>query len=367
MKNLTAALWICAGLALSVGMTIMLTAAAGLVYGGKYVSAGLVLYATMAIVAAFTGDARWWLIVRGIFWVVGAIAISLMCFWIDDSAMTGLLWAGIAGSSMPNLLRLWRGDSSHGHRTSSAQTSSDPSGEPDTAGTRAVLAQAIANGIATGIPNASIAVIAPEGSGLAVYGPGMYRQLRAQLGNEWAAQTCLKVIVRSSLDTNRGIVLGNVFKCQAPDFTVVAGQEPKPLEFEPLEVGEIVAYRAWLLTFDGLLTSVHIKHALWKPGHPMQGKINDVFIYGEGGGVHAAKDVEAVREYIGDVQTYDMATDSYRTLVIGTVVLWGEVIEHERGYRAEYAQIASLDEITGDNPEALRRLRETYGLVHPNV
>lgn len=31
--------------------------------------------------------------------------------------------------------------------------------------------------------------------------------------------------------------------------------------------------------------------------------------------------------------------------VIGTVKLWGEVIEHEWGYRSEFAEVASLDAI----------------------
>lgn len=34
-----------------------------------------------------------------------------------------------------------------------------------------------------------------------------------------------------------------------------------------------------------------------------------------------------------------------RTLVCGRVKMWGEVIEHEEGYRAEYAKVIALDAI----------------------
>jgi hypothetical protein len=34
--------------------------------------------------------------------------------------------------------------------------------------------------------------------------------------------------------------------------------------------------------------------------------------------------------------------------VIGSVAMWGEVIEHQRGWRSEYAAVQSITEITGD-------------------
>ena len=36
--------------------------------------------------------------------------------------------------------------------------------------------------------------------------------------------------------------------------------------------------------------------------------------------------------------------------VIGSVAMWGEVIEHENGWRSEYAAVRSLTKITGDIP-----------------
>ena len=34
--------------------------------------------------------------------------------------------------------------------------------------------------------------------------------------------------------------------------------------------------------------------------------------------------------------------------VIGSVAMWGEVIEHKRGWRSEYAAVRSITEIAGD-------------------
>ena len=38
--------------------------------------------------------------------------------------------------------------------------------------------------------------------------------------------------------------------------------------------------------------------------------------------------------------------------------MWGEVIEHENGWRSEYAAVRSLTEITGGRDFSRKRLRE---------
>jgi len=47
-------------------------------------------------------------------------------------------------------------------------------------------------------------------------------------------------------------------------------------------------------------------------------------------------------------------------LLFGKVKIWGEVVEHEWGYRSQFAKIVSLD--YGD-PELLARFRSIYGLT----
>jgi hypothetical protein len=52
--------------------------------------------------------------------------------------------------------------------------------------------------------------------------------------------------------------------------------------------------------------------------------------------------------------------------VIGSVAMWGEVIEHQHGWRSEYAAVQSITEMTGDRDfsskqQLLLDLREKYG------
>jgi hypothetical protein len=51
-------------------------------------------------------------------------------------------------------------------------------------------------------------------------------------------------------------------------------------------------------------------------------------------------------------------------LVVGRVALWGVVIEHEKGYRAENARIHAFDDIVSwsafDNQKALALLSKNY-------
>jgi hypothetical protein len=46
-------------------------------------------------------------------------------------------------------------------------------------------------------------------------------------------------------------------------------------------------------------------------------------------------------------------------ILFGRVKIWGEVVEHEWGYRSQFARIISLDH--GD-PELLEKFRVIYGV-----
>ena len=48
-------------------------------------------------------------------------------------------------------------------------------------------------------------------------------------------------------------------------------------------------------------------------------------------------------------------------LLFGRVKIWGEVVEHEAGYRSQFGKIASLD--YGD-PELLDKFRKIYRVTH---
>ena len=72
-------------------------------------------------------------------------------------------------------------------------------------------------------------------------------------------------------------------------------------------------------------------------------------------GIYSFRDVIRSREEYG----YPLSRGH---LLFGKVKIWGEVVEHEAGYRSEFARIVSLD--YGD-PELLEKFRMIYGVNSP--
>lgn len=126
-------------------------------------------------------------------------------------------------------------------------------------------------------------------------------------------------------------------------FAHVPTTPSKPLPTE-IKAGELVAWRAWRVdSRTGMLTSMNMDDT-WHPGVPMQGKPSD-----GSSGVHAWKTRMQAEAY------------AYGFAVIGEIELWGEVIEHEYGYRAEYGAIKSLV-LSNSRSVDLNTVRRTYGL-----
>ena len=97
-----------------------------------------------------------------------------------------------------------------------------------------------------------------------------------------------------------------------------------------IEIGEIIAWRAWRLREDGLLASIHIDKTLWFPGAVVSGVVDAIC------GVHGFK---SQQDAIDCVKSLAIPPPT----IVGQVALWGKVIEHELGYRASYACVHSLD------------------------
>lgn len=108
-------------------------------------------------------------------------------------------------------------------------------------------------------------------------------------------------------------------------------------ETDAVMAGEIIAWRAWR-PCGPTLRSTYID-CTWDYEEPMHG------IPGNGFGVFAMKDVERIKKF-------------YPELIFGRVALWGDVIEHQYGYRAEYAKIISLD--IGPSEKDLDHYRKLY-------
>ena len=118
------------------------------------------------------------------------------------------------------------------------------------------------------------------------------------------------------------------------------------LRHEGIRVGEIIAYRAWRVTrtADDLLHSVAMRDYVWYPYRPASGDVRTH-------GIYSFRHVIRSRDDYG----YDQGT--IEPFLFGKVKIWGEIVEHEAGYRSEFAKIESLD--YGD-PELLDKFRKIY-------
>jgi hypothetical protein len=120
---------------------------------------------------------------------------------------------------------------------------------------------------------------------------------------------------------------------------------------EGIRVGEITAYRAWriieptlLQKADDRLHSVYVQDYVWPLDEPAHGDVRTHGIY-------------SFRDVIRSREDYGYASGMVGPLLFGKVKIWGEIVEHEAGYRSEFAKIVRLD--YGD-PELLQKFRIIY-------
>jgi hypothetical protein len=130
-------------------------------------------------------------------------------------------------------------------------------------------------------------------------------------------------------------------------------ESARTLKHEGVRVGEIIAYRAWLVIVswwlrrgDDLLHSVLMRDYVWHPDKPASGDVRTHGIY-------------SFRDEIRCKEDYGYTAGREGALLFGKVKIWGEIVEHEAGYRSEFAKIVSLD--YGD-PEQLEKFRKIYGV-----
>ena len=122
---------------------------------------------------------------------------------------------------------------------------------------------------------------------------------------------------------------------------------------EGIRLGEITAYRAWrvieptwLREPDDRLHSVYVQDYVWPLDEPARGDVRTHGIY-------------SFRDVIRCRVDYGYALGTAGSLLFGKVKIWGEIVEHEAGYRSEFAKIVSLD--YGD-PELLDKFRKVYNV-----
>ena len=146
-----------------------------------------------------------------------------------------------------------------------------------------------------------------------------------------------------------------VFWTSSQNHTVWATEPEarKPIPNEGIRVGEIIAYRCWPIN-NGFLWSTAAGRA-WAPGEPMKAEPHHLK---EGLGVYSFKErSKCIEEFGGEWVSYPEG------VAFGTIQVWGEIVEHETGYRSEYAAVLSIDYIRGGmlpHPRALEELQTLY-------
>lgn len=168
------------------------------------------------------------------------------------------------------------------------------------------------------------------------------------------------------------------------------GVEPPPIPYTGIRSGEITGHRAWLVTdtFD-LCSLAH--YFVWEPGKTVEGDVEKVVwtsptgrTPNRFGGVYAYSSFDLLR----DDELFDISKTKHRFphredmnpsnlsvwdtiklkdymrnvvtylgLAYGTVKLWGETVEHEKGYRASFAKLVSIDGFIGVEGFDLAKLR----------
>ena len=180
--------------------------------------------------------------------------------------------------------------------------------------------------------------------------PPVVRIWRNTHGRYWKSRAALHSSTASSTSGSPGAtgfpVSGATFAATTPiTAPITAGGT---FEDAGIRAGEVVAYRCWQLR-DGYLWSVFVDDFKWEPDVTQEGDPTEPMQ-----GIHAFKNRLDACQYINWRDGSDM--------VSGTVYLWGDVYEHERGYRASKARIASID----DSPYYdAAELRKTYNLGSP--
>jgi len=104
------------------------------------------------------------------------------------------------------------------------------------------------------------------------------------------------------------------------------------IRHEGIRVGEIIAYRAWrvfgpgwLRRRDDLLHSILMSDYVWHPDEPASGDVREHGIYS------FRKVIRSMAEY-----GYDSAIRG--PILFGKIKIWGEIVEHEAGYRSELSR-----------------------------
>jgi hypothetical protein len=148
--------------------------------------------------------------------------------------------------------------------------------------------------------------------------------------------------------------------------------QPPTIPYAGIRTGEIIGHRLWWVIGSSICSLAHDR--IWLPDETISADTNECIcdgpIYRIWGGTYAfasrerceneARFLLEMRGFQWGVPVFAgwmIAVDGF---VAGTVKMWGDVVEHETGYRAQFAKLRSLDAVYGEGD--LDALRNRYGV-----
>lgn len=175
--------------------------------------------------------------------------------------------------------------------------------------------------------------------------------------------------------------------------TIRATVRAKPTPAIPhagIRAGEIIGWRLWLVErcswlSEPLRLKSLVAECLWEPGQPMVGDVDAAVMAAPKnpqmppimGGVYAFAHEHQVQAeaYLRNVRATDIAAavnvgmlpvaciaTARQKYALGRVKLWGEVVEHEHGYRAQFAKVHAIHQVMFGDGSDLAALQHTYGV-----
>jgi hypothetical protein len=143
-----------------------------------------------------------------------------------------------------------------------------------------------------------------------------------------------------------------------PGFQTHDLSKPPPSgEYKGIKTGEVTGWRAWQLKYGGRILASVTAPCRWDPGKTVTGDV-DSWPGMVRGGVYAWDCLElAIAETIKMHRRWHLGPTGV-AFVVGSVHLFGDVVTHVRGYRAEAARIAGFDYIqwVTANPDPAMRV-----------
>lgn len=184
-------------------------------------------------------------------------------------------------------------------------------------------------------------------------------------GINYVTKEQLDALIQQSLAYQAQINAMTVYPLLSQFDEAIMHRLMEPLPNAGITVGEIIGWRFWFVSDEGLLLST-FSPAIWFPREPMT--VNHISstatVEDRGGaGVYAFK----TREDAEKESSIYRFTKPSQICVIGSVRLWGDVIEHETGWRAQFAMIEKFVAVAKGDRSDKRLLLDLAKRYTPDV